>query len=176
MPLDFNSRLANSLSARAWLHRGVIVIGALALVLLLALLVALAVVVPELPDTTSLSNYKPKQPLRVYTADGVEMGGFGTERRVYQRIDQIPKLMKDSLLAVEDTRFYAHSGVDVIGIARAVVANLTGGRTQGASTITQQVARTFFLDRSRTVSRKFKEALLSFKIESQLSKDQVLEL
>ena len=173
---ETSSAPAASISSRGWLKRGAIAIGLLLAVALVTLLVALAVVVPGLPDTASLSNYQPKQPLRVYTAEGVEMGGFGSERRVYQRIDQIPKLMKDSLLAVEDTRFYSHIGIDMIGIGRAVVANLTGGRTQGASTITQQVARTFFLDRSRTVSRKFKEALLSFKIESQLSKDQVLEL
>jgi penicillin-binding protein 1A len=106
----------------------------------------------------------------------VEVAGFGTERRVYKPIDQIPKLMKDSLLAVEDSRFYGHGGLDPIGVARAIVANLTGGRTQGASTITQQVARTFFLSRSRTLERKIKEALLAYKIESQLSKDQILEL
>ncbi len=164
------------MSARVWLHRGVIVIAALALVFIVALLAGMAVVLPELPDTSTLSSYKPKQPLRVYTAEGIEIAGFGSERRVYQRIDQIPKLMKDSLLAVEDTRFYSHQGVDVIGVARAALANLMGRPTQGASTITQQVARTFFLDRSRTLSRKFREALLSFKIESQLSKDQILEL
>ncbi|MEN9473133.1 MAG: hypothetical protein RLZZ495_1222 [Pseudomonadota bacterium] len=131
---------------------------------------------PQLPDTSSLSNYKPKQPLRVFTADGVEIAGFGAERRVYQRIDQIPQLMKDSLLAVEDSRFYSHAGLDPIGIGRAIVAILTGGRRQGASTITQQVARTFFLDRSVTAERKIKEALLAVKIESQLTKDQILEL
>lgn len=130
----------------------------------------------QLPDTSSLSNYQPKQPLRVLTADGVEVAGFGTERRVYKPIEQIPKLMKDSLLAVEDSRFYSHGGLDPIGVARAIVANLTGGRTQGASTITQQVARTFFLSRSRTLERKIKEALLAYKIEAQLSKDQILEL
>ncbi len=130
----------------------------------------------QLPDTSSLSNYQPKQPLRVLTADGVEVAGFGTERRVYKPIAQIPKLMKDSLLAVEDSRFYEHGGLDPIGVLRAVVSNLTGGRTQGASTITQQVARTFFLSRSRTLERKLKEALLAYKIESQLSKDQILEL
>ena len=140
------------------------------------LVVAGVLMYPNLPDTSTLSNYQPKQPLRVYTADGVEIGGFGSERRVYQRIDQIPKLMKDSLLAVEDSRFYEHHGVDPIGIARALSSILTGGRLQGASTITQQVARTFFLNRSRSLSRKFKEALLALKIESQLSKDQVLEL
>ncbi|OYT92415.1 MAG: penicillin-binding protein [Burkholderiales bacterium PBB3] len=167
---------AVSPTGRSRLQRGFLILALVGLVLLLGLLVAVAVVFPQLPDTSTLSNYQPKQPLRVYTADGVEMGGFGSERRVYQRIDQIPQLMKDSLLAVEDTRFYKHSGVDPIGVARAALANLTGGRTQGASTITQQVARTFFLNRSKTWDRKFKEALLSFKIESQLSKDQVLEL
>ncbi len=163
-------------SRRRWLYQGVVVVSVLLLAALVALLIALAVVVPQLPDTASLSNYQPKQPLRVYTADGVEMGGFGSERRVVQHIDQIPQLMKDSLLAVEDTRFYSHHGVDPVGLARAMLAMATGGMKQGGSTITQQVARTFFLDRSRTVSRKFKEALLAFKIESQLSKDQVLEL
>ena len=176
MPLDSSAPIAIRVSARAWLHRGVIVIAVMALVFIVALLAGLAVVLPELPDTSTLANYKPKQPLRVYTAEGIEIAGFGSERRVYQRIDQIPKLMKDSLLAVEDTRFYSHQGVDVIGVARAALANLMGRPTQGASTITQQVARTFFLDRSRTLTRKFREALLSFKIESQLSKDQILEL
>ena len=142
----------------------------------LFLAAAVAFFSTQLPDTSSLSNYQPKQPLRVLTADGVEVAGFGTERRVYKPIDQIPKLMKDSLLAVEDSRFYGHGGLDPIGVARAIVANLTGGRTQGASTITQQVARTFFLSRSRTLERKIKEALLAYKIESQLSKDQILEL
>ncbi|MFY8041941.1 MAG: transglycosylase domain-containing protein, partial [Rhodoferax sp.] len=144
--------------------------------LLLFLLAACSFLYPQLPDTSTLSNYQPKQPLRVLTSDGVEIAGFGTERRVYQRIDQIPKLMKDSLLAVEDSRFYSHHGMDPIGIARAVVAMVTGGRMQGASTITQQVARTFFLSRSRTLERKLKEAMLAFKIEQQLTKDQVLEL
>jgi penicillin-binding protein 1A len=151
---------------------------ALLLAVLGALLLAGAVVFfsTQLPDTSSLSNYQPKQPLRVLTADGVEVAGFGTERRVYKPIDQIPKLMKDSLLAVEDSRFYEHGGLDPIGVVRALVSNLTGGRTQGASTITQQVARTFFLSRSRTLERKIKEALLAYKIEAQLSKDQILEL
>ena len=176
MTLESGSARASSTAAKGWLQRGFLVVGLLLLAGLVGLLIALAVVIPDLPDTSALSNYKPKQPLRVFTSDGVEIAGFGSERRVYQRIDQIPKLMKDSLLAVEDARFYSHNGVDPIGIGRAALANLTGGRTQGASTITQQVARTFFLSRSKTLGRKFREALLSFKIESQLSKDQVLEL
>ena len=145
----------------------------------LALGVATLVVYPQLPALDTLTNYQPKQPLRVFTADGVQIGGFGTERRVYQRIDQIPKLMKDSLLAIEDARFYEHHGVDPVSVVRAMVSIISGGtvrRIQGGSTITQQVARTFLLTRERTVSRKFKEALLSLRIESELTKDQVLEL
>jgi penicillin-binding protein 1A len=152
---------------------GALLAGAAGALLLIA---AAAFLYPQLPDTSSLSHYQPKEPLRVYTADGVPMGGFGTERRVYQRIDQIPALMKNSLLAVEDTRFYSHGGLDPIGVARALVAIATGGRMQGASTITQQVARTFFLSRSRTLERKLKEAMLAYKIEAQLTKDQILEL
>jgi penicillin-binding protein 1A len=150
---------------------------AAALVIATVLLIGTTVVYYlQLPDTSGLSNYQPKQPLRVLTADGVEIGGFGSERRVYQRIDQFPALMKDSLLAVEDTRFYTHFGLDPIGIARAAWSIVRGGRLQGASTITQQVARTFFLDRSVTAERKIKEAMLALRIESQLSKDQILEL
>lgn len=142
----------------------------------LVLVIWLLVLIPFLPDTSTLAHYQPKQPLRVYTADGVEIGGFGNEKRQYLPFEQIPKLMRDSLLAVEDARFYDHPGIDVIGVLRAVVANLTGGRTQGASTITQQVARTFFLTREKTINRKLKEALLSLKIEHELSKDQILAL
>jgi penicillin-binding protein 1A len=159
-----------------WPQRVLPVALGLAALGVVVLLLATVVFYFQLPDTASLSNYQPKQPLRVFTADGVEMGGFGAERRVYQRIDQIPALMKDSLLAVEDSRFYSHGGVDPIGVGRALVAMLTGGRVQGASTITQQVARTFFLSRSRTLERKLKEAMLAYRIEAQLSKDQILEL
>lgn len=162
--------------ATRWLRRALWALLALSLAGALALGATVLVLLPQLPDTSSLANYKPKQPLRVYTADGVEIGGFGHEKREYLRIEQFPKLMRDSLLAVEDSRFYEHPGIDVIGVLRAIVANATGGRTQGASTITQQVARTFFLTRERTLSRKLKEALLSLRIEQQLSKNQILEL
>lgn len=167
---------SNQSSQRGWISR--LLLFTLGLLALSGVLVVASAgfLLPQLPDTSSLSNYQPKQPLRVFTADGVEIGGFGSERRVYQRIDQIPKLMKDSLLAVEDKRFYSHKGIDPIGIARALGSIVTRGRMQGASTITQQVARTFFLDRSITAERKVKEALLALKIESQLSKDQILEL
>ncbi len=162
--------------ASRWLRRALWALFALCLAGVLALGATVMVLLPQLPDTSSLANYQPKQPLRVYTADGVEIGGFGQEKREYLRIEQFPKMMLDSLLAVEDSRFYEHPGIDVIGVLRAIVANATGGRTQGASTITQQVARTFFLTRERTLSRKLKEALLSLRIEQQLSKDQILEL
>jgi penicillin-binding protein 1A len=181
MPVDDTkpSSLFKRLWAAPWSVRLGATLAALFAVAALALLAATLVVYPQLPDLDSLTNYQPKQPLRVLTADGVQIGGFGNEQRVYQRIDQIPKLMKDSLLAVEDARFYEHAGIDPVGVARAIVSVVSGGtvrRMQGGSTITQQVARTFLLTRERTVSRKFKEALLSLRIESQLSKDQVLEL
>ncbi len=143
------------------------------------LLVAIALVTPQLPDLSTLTHYQPRQPLRVFTSDGVQIGGFGSERRVYQSIDQIPKLMKDSLLAVEDARYYEHRGIDPISVARAAVSILSGGlvrRINGGSTITQQVARTFLLSQARTVDRKFREALLSLRIEATLSKDQILAL
>jgi penicillin-binding protein 1A len=146
---------------------------------LLALVVATLIIAPQLPDLTALTHYQPKQPLRVLTSDGVQIGGFGTERRVYQPIEQIPQLMKDSLLAVEDARFYEHSGIDPISVARAAVSILSGGlvrRVSGGSTITQQVARTFLLSNARTVDRKLKEAMLSLRIEAALSKDQILAL
>ncbi len=153
-----------------WLGTGGMALG------LLALLLSVAVMYPQLPDTSTLAHYQPKQPLRVYTADGVEIGGFGNEKRQFLHFEQIPKLMRDSLLAVEDARFYEHPGIDMIGVLRAIVANATGRRMQGASTITQQVARTFFLTREKTISRKLKEAMLSLKIEHELSKDQILAL
>jgi penicillin-binding protein 1A len=154
-------------------------LGALLVIGVLALGVATLLVYPQLPGLDTLTHYQPKQALRVFTADGMQIGGFGSEKRVYQRIDQIPKLMKDSLLAIEDARFYEHGGIDPISVVRAMVSIVSGGtvrRLQGGSTITQQVARTFLLTRERTASRKFKEALLSLRIESALTKDQVLEL
>jgi penicillin-binding protein 1A len=181
MPIDDikNPSLFNRLLSAPWPMRIAKTLAALLLMGVLALGVATMVVYPQLPGLDTLIHYQPKQPLRVFTADGVQIGGFGSERRVYQRIDQIPKLMKDTLLATEDARFYEHGGIDPISVVRAVVSIVSGGtvrRIQGGSTITQQVARTFLLNNERTVSRKFKEALLSLRIESALSKDQVLEL
>ena len=130
----------------------------------------------QLPSLAPVTTYQPRQPLQVFTADGVEIGLFGTERRQFVPIAQIPVLMQQAVLAVEDARFYSHSGLDLVGVARALVAVFTGGLRQGASTITQQVARNFFLSQRFTAERKIKEVLLALEIERRLSKPQILEL
>ena len=140
-------------------------------------MIILALAYPNLPSLEVLTDYRPKIPLRVYTADGFLIGEFGEERRSLVSIHEVPNVMKQAILAAEDDRFYQHGGVDYIGILRAAGANLAGGgKRQGASTITQQVAKNFFLSGEKTYTRKFYEALLSFKIENNLSKDQILEL
>ncbi len=136
----------------------------------------LLTVLPGLPPLDIVTDYRPKIPLRIYTADGALLGEFGEERRDFVPIGEIPQLMKDALLAIEDARFYEHGGVDYRGVARALLADLTGGVRQGASTITMQVARNFFLSQEKTVKRKLTETLLAYRIESALSKDQILEL
>ena len=148
-----------------------------ALLLLLAALtaIALAVAYPNLPSITSLTDYRPKLPLRVFSADGVLLGEFGEERRSFVPIAKIPKVMKDAVLAIEDSRFYDHGGVDYLGMLRAGLAQFSEARSQGASTITMQVARNFYLSTEKTFTRKIYEVLLTWKIESQLSKDQILE-
>ncbi|MDR0996955.1 MAG: transglycosylase domain-containing protein, partial [Zoogloeaceae bacterium] len=131
---------------------------------------------PNLPSLEALTEYHPKVPLRVYDRDGKQIGEFGEERRDLVRIGDVPQVMKNAILAAEDDDFYQHHGIDPRGILRALYVNLSGGRKQGASTITQQVARNFFLSNERTLSRKFYEALLAFRIESHFTKDQILEL
>ena len=139
--------------------------------------IAAALMSRQLPDVSTLQNYQPKLPLRVFTDDGELIGEFGEERRQLVPIDKIPKVMKDAVLATEDARFYQHGGLDTIGLARAVISNtLHGGVRQGASTITQQVARNMFLSSERTFSRKLKEALLAWRLEDELTKDQILEI
>ncbi len=132
---------------------------------------------PQLPGLDALTDYRPKVPLRVYSADGILIGEFGDERRTVVPISQVPPNLKNAILAAEDERFYEHAGVDYVGVLRAALANLvSGGKRQGASTITMQVARNFFLSSEKTLSRKVYEALLAFKIEHNLSKDQILQL
>ncbi len=150
-----------------------------ALVILgLATLAAMALLAwPNLPALDTLTDYRPRVPLRVYTADGHLIGEFGEERRDVVRIAEVPSTLKHAILAAEDERFYEHKGIDPVGLARAALANLSsGGRGQGASTITMQVARNFFLSREKTYNRKLYEILLALKIEQNLSKDQILEL
>ena len=142
---------------------------------LAGLVIALAY--PNLPSLEVLTDYQPKIPLRVYTAEGALIGEFGEERRQLVAIKDVPAQVKQAILAAEDERFYQHAGIDYLGVARAAYANLTqGGKRQGASTITMQVARNFFLSSEKTLTRKLYEALLAFKIENNLSKDQILEL
>jgi penicillin-binding protein 1A len=131
----------------------------------------------RLPDIQALQDYRPKQSLRVWTTDGVEIAQFGAERRQLVRIAHIPTTMQDALLAIEDKRFRQHMGIDPKGMLRALLTNtLSGDRGQGASTITQQVARNFYLTTRKTYTRKLNEILLALKIEQHLSKDQILEL
>ena len=140
-------------------------------------LVALTLIYPNLPSLDILTDYRPKIPLRVYTADGYLIGEFGEERRSFLRIQDTPEILKQAILAAEDERFYQHGGIDALGVLRAAASNIIGGgKKQGASTITQQVAKNFFLSSEKTYARKLYEALLSFKIESNLSKDQIFEL
>jgi penicillin-binding protein 1A len=154
------------------------------LLLLGALFIGLALIgifvilaYPQLPSLEVLTDYRPKIPLRVFSADGYLIGEFGEERRNLVAIQDLPVVMKEAILAAEDERFYQHSGIDTLGILRAAYSNLvSGGKRQGASTITMQVARNFFLSSEKTLTRKLFEALLSFKIEHNLSKDEILQL
>jgi len=138
---------------------------------------AAALVYPTLPSLEALTDYRPKIPLRIYSSEGKLLGEFGEERRAVITIEQTPQRMIDAILAAEDERFYQHRGVDYVGVARAAMSNfVSGGVRQGASTITMQVARNFFLTKEKTVTRKFNEMLLAFKIESSLTKEQILQL
>lgn len=149
--------------------------GLLAVVLLLGGVAA--IIWPGLPDLDRLTDYNPKQPLRVYSEDGQLLAEYGTERRSYLPLEKIPKQMQQALLAVEDTNFYDHQGVYVPGMMRAFWVNLfSSSRSQGASTITQQLARDLYLTKKKLYTRKIVEILLAFKIESQLSKDKILEV
>ncbi|MEB0055246.1 penicillin-binding protein 1A [Variovorax sp. LG9.2] len=148
-----------------------------AVVLILCVIaVALAVAYPNLPDISELSDYRPKLPLRVFSSEGTLIGEFGEERRNLTPIATIPKVMKDAVLAAEDARFYEHGGVDYKGVVRAGLANVNRVKSQGASTITMQVARNVYLSSEKTLTRKIYEILLTFKLEHMLSKDQIFEI
>lgn len=131
----------------------------------------------KLPDVSILNDVHMQVPLRIYSADNKLIAEYGVKRRVPAKLNQIPPRLVDAVLATEDARFYSHPGVDFIGLIRASIAVLVSGRkVQGASTITMQVARNFFLTRKKTYSRKVKEILLAIKIDRTLSKEKILEL
>lgn len=159
--------------AAAW-GMGMLAAGMLTVLMLVGL--ALAVAYPNLPEISGLLDYRPKLPMRVYSADGVLLGEFGEERRNFTPIAQVPKVMQQAVLAIEDARFYQHSGVDYKGVLRAGLAQFAESRSQGASTITMQVARNFYLSTEKTFTRKIYEVLLALKIESLLTKEQILEV
>ncbi|WP_080436659.1 penicillin-binding protein 1A [Burkholderia ubonensis] len=150
-----------------------------ALVLCGALVLGYALVVasPNMPSLDALTDYRPKVPLRIYTSDHVLIGEFGEERRDIVHFKDVPDSLKKAILAIEDARFYDHGGVDLTGIIRAGFVALTNGHaSQGASTITMQVARNFFLSSEKTYTRKIYEMLLAYRIERALTKDQILEV
>lgn len=175
-----STRPATQLSWQRWLIKltawsaGIALAGVVGILLFVA--IALAVAYPNLPDTSDLADYRPKLPLRVFSADGVMIGEFGEERRNLTPIKDIPKVMKDAVLAVEDARFFSHGGVDYLGVIRAALANLGRAKSQGASTITMQVARNAYLSAEKSYTRKIYEILLTFKLEHLLTKDQILEI
>ncbi|MBK6957649.1 MAG: penicillin-binding protein 1A [Nitrosomonas sp.] len=160
-----------------WLYYFFVTFSALGLIGVLLAGFAALVIHSNLPSLDTLTDYRPKIPLRIYSDEGLLLGEFGAERRNVVNISEVPAQLKQAILAAEDDRFYEHGGVDYLGVLRAAYSNFSAGSVrQGASTITMQVARNFFLTREKTLMRKFSEALLAFKIENNLSKDNILEL
>ena len=163
-----------------WLTRlalmagGVMLAGALSLLMVVG--VAMVMVYPNLPDVSELADYRPKLPMRIFSVEGEVLGEFGEECRQLTPIAQTPKVMRDAVLSIEDSRFYEHGGVDYLGILRAGLANIARNKSQGASTITMQVARNVYLSSEKTYTRKIYEILLTYKLEHLLSKDQILEI
>ena len=164
------------MTSRWWFFPALAVL-ALPLLPVLLLIFAAMLTYPTLPSLEVLTDYRPKVPLRVFSAEGLLIGEFGEERRELLKIDEVPELMKKAILAAEDDRFYEHGGVDYLGVVRAAVTNIiSGSKRQGSSTITMQVARNFFLSSEKAWTRKFNEVLLAFKIEHNLSKGEILQL
>jgi penicillin-binding protein 1A len=161
---------------KRWLVYLASVLFGLALVGTLLVAFVFALLYPTLPTLEALTDYQPKIPLRIVSAEGELLGEFGEERRALVKIRDVPEIMRQAILAAEDERFYQHGGVDYLSVLRAAFSNVASGSQQGAGTITMQVARNFFLTRERTLTRKLREVLLAYKIEANLSKDQILEL
>ena len=131
---------------------------------------------PTLPEVNHLQKYRPKQPLQIFSQDGLLIAEFGEERRDHTLIKHVPQRMINAILAIEDRRFFEHPGIDIIGVMRAAFKNISGQGNEGASTITMQVARNFFLSSEKTFKRKINEILLAIKIERSLTKEAILEL
>jgi len=160
-----------------WWHYVLLGLASLVLAAMVVTSVAAALIYPSLPSLEALTDYRPKIPLRIYSADGGLLAEFGEERRSVVRLQDTPPVLRQAILAAEDTRFYQHGGVDTLGVLRAALANVfSGGAKEGASTITMQVARNFFLSSEKTFRRKLNEAMLAIKIEHSLTKDQIFEL
>jgi penicillin-binding protein 1A len=164
------------LSSRWWLY-GLFGLAAIAASVVLVVGYAMVVAYPNLPSLEALTSYQPKIPLQIFSIEGDLIGEFGEEKRAFVKIEQTPDILRKAIIAAEDERFYEHGGVDYIGVVRAALSNFAAASArQGASTITMQVARNFFLSTEKTFSRKFNEALLAFKIEHSLTKDEILQL
>ena len=152
----------------------IVILGSLSILAMVIFVSAL--IYPTLPNISHLVKYYPKQPLQIYSKEGILIAEFGEERRDFIAISDTPQQMINAILAIEDRRFFEHPGIDFIGIARAALKNITGKSHEGASTITMQVARNFFLTSEKTLKRKANEILLAIKIERTLSKEEILEL
>jgi len=164
------------MSSRWWFY-GLFGLAAIAASIVLVVGYAMVVAYPNLPSLEALTSYQPKIPLQIFSIEGDLIGEFGEEKRAFVKIEQTPDILRKAIIAAEDERFYEHGGVDYIGVVRAALSNFAAASArQGASTITMQVARNFFLSTEKTFSRKFNEALLAFKIEHSLTKDEILQL
>lgn len=146
------------------------------IILLLSLLVAYISIKDQLPSVNSLKNVKWQTPMQIFSADGLLLNQFGENKRIPLKLEEMPQQLINAILATEDDRFYMHFGVDPIGMTRAVIGQIMGQNKGGASTITMQVARNFFLTREQTYIRKLREIFTSFHIESLLTKDEILAL
>ena len=177
-----NVLTASRIDFAQWLTRrnlirgfiGIALLGVIAAGLLAAYL--LLYVAPNLPSLDAVTDYRPKIPLRIYTADNALIGEFGEEHRDFIPIKDMPPMMKKALLSIEDKRFYEHNGIDWVRALGAARSNLGGSFRQGGSTITMQVARNFYLTREKVLGRKLQEVMLAMKIEAALNKEQILEL
>src|SRR5262247_4065154 len=164
-----------------WLRWVLLVLGSLFVFILLAAVGAGFMIyqrlAADLPQVSELEHYQPSLVTKVYDRYGELIADFFIEKRILVPLEDIPLHVRQATIAAEDRRFYSHRGIDTWGILRAVRVNVqAGGTREGASTITQQVARTLFLNRDRTLARKIREALLARRIEQHYSKDHILEI